>query len=625
MRLYSGPSQDFIADSVHNRVTDKLKSAYFDAYRREAVSGEVNAWRNSLRAVSQVLEFGRFHDHGVLLEYELPMTSRRLDCMLTGRDDASTDGAVIVELKQWEACEDGDGDKVVTFLAGRDRDVLHPAVQVGQYRTYLQDMHTAFHDGPRAIGLAACAYLHNYRFQANDPVRAEKFRGAIETCPLFSADDVDPLVEFLKARVGGGQGMETLGRILESEYRPSKKLLDHVGGILEGRKEYVLLDEQMVAFNRVLAQAAGGAKAAGKSVIVIRGGPGTGKSVIALNLLAELSRRGLVSHYVTGSKAFTGTLRKIVGPRAANLCRFFNSYAQAAANDVDVMICDEAHRIRETSNNRFTPAAQKSNKPQIDELLHAAKVLVCFVDDRQVVRPGEIGSAPFILEKAGVAKARAFDLKLEAQFRCNGSDGFIQWVNNTLEIERTPHVLWNLKDKFEFGIVGSPAELDATIRRRIAKGGTARLSAGFCWPWSDPKNDGTLVADVVVGDWKRAWNAKSTAGRLAKGIPPENLWAFEPGGVEQVGCIYTAQGFEFDYAGVIFGKDLVYRHGKGWVGQPQVSFDTVVKRAKDGFLELVKNTYRVLLTRGMKGCFVYFQDEETGNFFTSRTETIERI
>jgi DUF2075 family protein len=622
MRLYSGSSIDFIDDTVHNRIADKLRDAYFVSYRREASPSEINSWRNSLRAVSQVFENARLNDHGVLLEYELPLTSKRLDCLITGRNEMLHDNAVIIELKQWERCEEGDGDRIVTFVGQANRDVLHPSIQVGQYKMYLQDGHTAFHEGEEPVALKACSYLHNYSFVADDPILSRKFESALTEYPLFSSDDVDKLTDYLRPELSRGQGMHALGRILESKYRPSKKLLDHVGRLLEGRAEYVLLDEQLVAFDRVLAEAKNAYKDKRKAIIVIRGGPGTGKSVIALNLLSALSRIGLNTHYVTGSKAFTETLRRIVGRRASQQVKYFNSYIAAAANDIDVMICDEAHRIREHSHTRYTPRSQRSLKPQIQELFEASKVGVFFVDDNQVVRPGEIGSAKMVVKQARENHCRLFEYKLEAQFRCSGSDGFINWVNNTLEIERTANVLWNLNDKFDFRIVESPEELERLVKERIRADATARLTAGFCWPWSDPEPSGSLVSDVTVGEYIRPWNAKSSAGRLAREVPPENLWAYDARGSDQIGCIYTAQGFEFDYVGVIFGLDLVYRHGVGWVGEKTKSFDTIVKRSGDRFVELVKNTYRVLLTRGIKGCYVYFMDKETEQLFRSRTEVI---
>lgn len=304
--------------------------------------------------------------------------------------------------------------------------------------------------------------------------------------------------------------------------------------------------------------------------------------------------------------------------------KYFNGYQEAQRDDIDVMICDEAHRIRITSNNRFTPAARRSTKPQIAELLHASKVGVFFVDDRQVVKPDEIGSSAYIKDAAIVAGANVQEFELEAQFRCGGNAGFINWVNNTLELERTANVLFNESEEYEIRIASSPEELESWIRNRVTEGKTARLTAGFCWPWSKPRLDGTLIDDVIIGDFTRPWNARPEAGKLAEGIPPAPLWAYAPGGIDQIGCIYTAQGFEFDYVGVIFGQDLVYRPGQRWIGQKEESSDSEVKKSKDGFVELVKNTYRVLLTRGIKGCYVYFQDKDTENFFRSRIESVPK-
>jgi DUF2075 family protein len=214
--------------------------------------------------------------------------------------------------------------------------------------------------------------------------------------------------------------------------------------------------------------------------------------------------------------------------------------------------------------------------------------------------------------------------RLEIQFRCGGSDGYVRWLENTLGIQRTANALWAGDRNFDFDIVDSPQELDALIRAKADEGHTARLVAGYCWPWSNPTDDGQLPDDVEVEGWSRPWNAKPNAGRLAAGIPKSHLWASEPGGIDQVGCIYTAQGFEFDYVGVIFGRDLVYRPREGWVGRREFSYDGGLKRGIDDqqFTALVKNTYRVLLSRGLRGCYVYFADEKTRDFVESRIDTI---
>jgi DUF2075 family protein len=621
MRLYAGTTKSLIEDTAYNRIATKLKDAFFAEFRYQPSAGEVNSWNNSLRCVAQVFQVAALFDHGILLELQLPLTSKRLDCLVTGYDEKKNPNAVVIELKQWGGCEGTSGkNEVATFVAGRMRDVLHPAVQVGQYMTYLADCHTAF-QGDDGIDVHACSYLHNYNPPKNDPLFAPQFAAQIAKCPVFTADDVPAMTAFLDQRIHRGDSGAVAAKVEKSKYSPSKKLLDHIAKLIKGKPEYVLLDDQLVIYDKVMEAAAKATNARKKVAIIVKGGPGTGKSVIAMNLLGDLSELGLNAHYVTGSRAFTSTIREIVGTRGAAQVRYFNSYMTADVNVIDVMIADESHRIRVTSNDRFTPKTKKSKLPQVHELLKASRTSVFFIDDNQIVRPGEIGSAEYIKVEAEKLNCEVREFELEAQFRCGGSDAFVGWVNNTLGIQRTPHVMWNQGDGFDFKIMRSPESLEAAIRDKVSKNSTARMTAGFCWPWAKPKADGSLVQDVVIGDYSRPWNARSDKGRLAPGVPKESLWAYDPSGINQIGCVYTAQGFEFDYVGVIFGPDLVYHpEDAEWKGDKTKSFDRKVRGSGDQFPQLVKNTYRVLLTRGMKGCYVYFMDKNTENFFRSRME-----
>jgi len=622
MRLYAGSSVHFIQDTILNQIAEKLRLVFFDHFRYYPSPAEVSSWRNSLRAISQIFQYANLVDHGVMLEYQLPLSSKRLDCLISGKDRTRNDRAVIIELKQWEKCEEAPGDnEVVTWVGGSKREVLHPSVQVGQYKMYLRDVHTAFSEETNPVKLDACTYLHNYNYYGENEIFLGKFKQALEEDPLFTADDVEKLKMYLTQRLDGGDGKEVLARIEESKYKPSKKLMDHVGNVIKNISEYTLLDEQLVVHDKVLSCAKLGFHDKQKIAIIVRGGPGTGKSVIALNLMAELSLKSYNTHYATGSRAFTETLRKIIGPRGSAQFKYFNSYSTAQPNEIDVLICDEAHRIRSTSYDRFTPKNQRKDIPQIDEMIDASKVSVFFIDDDQIVRPNEIGSTKYIREHADSKKCKVFEYELEAQFRCSGSDAFVNWVNNTLGIRKTANVLWGSDEEFDFRILSTPEEVENEIRRRVSEGSSGRMTAGFCWPWSRPNGDGTLKDDVVVGGYRRPWNARPEAKRVAPGIPRAFLWAYDPNGINQIGCIYTAQGFEFDYVGVIFGRDLVYNFDlQTWQGYREESFDTVVKRSRDQFLELVKHTYRVLLTRGMKGCYVCFMNKDTERFFRSRIE-----
>jgi len=566
-----------------------------------------------LRAISQVFQYAKLLDHGVILEYQLPLSSKRIDCIICGHDKKEQENATIIELKQWESCEKADGaNEVITWVGGAKREVLHPSAQVGQYQLYLQDTHTAFYKSHNPIHLNSCTYLHNYSYNPNDVLFSLKFSDILKKYPLFTADNVDNLTEYLNDKLSKGNGIDVLKRIEESKYRPSKKLMDHVSNVIKNKPEYILLDEQLIVYDKVFACAKKGFKDKSKTVIIIKGGPGTGKSVIAINLMADLLRDGFNAQYATGSKTFTETLRKIIGRRGSVQFNYFNGYGQADNNAVDVLICDEAHRIRETSASRFTKKHLRTEVPQIEELIKAAKVVVFFIDDNQIVRPTETGSVDYIKYSASKKRCTLFEYELDVQFRCNGSEAFVNWINNTLGIKRTANVIWDLHEEFDFKIFNSPQSLRKAIEgKNQDKPNSARLVTGYCWPWSNPRPDGSLVEDVVIGDFKMPWEKKDKFWE----------WANEYSGMNQMGTVYTAQGFEFDYIGVIIGPDLSYNLDKTkWEGHPERSHDTTVKRSKEKFTEMVKNAYRVLLSRGMKGCYVYFMDKNTERFVKSRIE-----
>jgi len=559
-------------------------------------------------------------DHGVILEYQLPLSSQRLDFLICGKNSSWKDNATIVELKQWERCEDAEGpNEVLTRLGGGEREVLHPSVQVDRYRVYLQDGNTAFHES-NPIALHSCAYLHNYNSYSKDALLASKFDNVRQHSPMFTADDVPRLQDFLVTHLDKGRGSEVLQRIEQSKYRPSRMLMDHVATIIDSNSEYTLLDEQLVVYDKIFSLARQGFHDKQKTAVIVKGGPGTGKSLIAVNLLADLSRAHYNTKYATGSRAFTETLKKKVGPRAAQQCAYFSSFGEAEPNAIDVLISDESHRIREKTVDRFRPHRQ-TGLPQIDELINAAKVAVFFIDDLQVVRPGEIGSVSYIKEQTERKGCKIKEYQLDVQFRCAGSDAFVSWVENTLGLRRTANVIWEGSEGFEFSICASPEDLEGKIREKAAQGFKSRLTAGYCWHWSDPKPDGTLVDDVVIDGYKRPWNARPDRGKLARGIPKSHLWSDGQNGINQIGCVYTAQGFDFDYVGVIFGPDLTYRfEAQEWEGHPSSSHDPLVRSAGADFVRLTKNTYRVLFSRAMKGCYVYFVDKDTERFVRSRME-----
>ncbi|WP_436786720.1 DNA/RNA helicase domain-containing protein [Yinghuangia sp. YIM S10712] len=599
-------AEECVAGTLEARLGDR----YRFVFGREAGASERRSWVNSLKALADVLNDAGLGSVEAMLEYQLPLTSKRADVVLAGIHPATgRPSYVVVELKQWStASMVPDNDELCLVPTYGNHAQLHPVRQVAAYCDYLIDFTQTLAD--HADRLVGVAYLHNAK--RADVVELATTAVDIPGNWMFTADERGELLDFLRSRLSSTNGAQAADLLQSSRVAPSRQLMAVAADEVKNREQFVLLDEQRVAHALVMRAVAVSREADSKEVIVVTGGPGSGKSVIALSLLGELARRGRTAVHATGSKSFTVTLRKIVGrgsTRTQKLFQYFNSFTQAERNGLDVLICDEAHRIRETSNNRFTPAARRSGKRQIEELIDAARVPVFLLDEHQVVRPGEMGTVAEIDAAARVKGLRVRHVDLNAQFRCGGSREYEEWVLRLLGLVPGGPLPWGGADNFTVETAESPMELEQRLRDPLGRGYGARMTAGFCWPWSDPRPDATLVDDVVIGDWRRPWNVKGD--RSVGDAPPSQLWATDPAGFGQVGCIYTAQGFEYDWNGVIFGPDLVWRTDR-WVAVREASRDTVVARAPhEEFEALIRNTYKVLLTRGMVGTVLHSTDAET--------------
>lgn len=588
----------------------------------------MRSWAKSLPLFLADLVDAGLGNVEVLLEHKLPHSPKRVDAVLCGVHPRSGDASyVLVELKQWSRAELFAAE-LVTIDAYRDP-VLHPAEQVRLYCEYLVDSTPALAERPGSVH--GVAYLHNASVSGISSLRQYR---QTEFGRLFTLDDRAELLEHLCSLLDAEGSREDARRagdqFLGFHHAPTKPLLNLAAKEIQEREQFVLLDEQQVAF-KLVTQAVERARAARtQTVVVVLGGPGSGKSVIALSLLGELARRGRTVQHATGSSAFTNTMRKVAGSRSARvktLFKYFNSYSDAEPRELDVLVCDESHRIRETSANRYTRREVRDRaRRQIDELIDVAWVPVFLLDEHQTVRPGEMGSLTEITAAAEALACRVDVVRLEGQFRCGGSDAFDQWVARLLGIDRRPAVTWSsiaaaTDDDFTVTSAASPEAIESwLLEQRERNGGTARLAAGFCWPWSDPASTGhgkTLVPDVEIGEWRRPWNAKPN--KRVPDAPESYYWASDDRGFNQVGCIYTAQGFEYDWSGVIFGPDFV-RRGDQWVARREYSHDpSVGKAAELHFGALIRNTYKVLLTRGMQGTCVYSTDPETHEFLTAMT------
>lgn len=606
--------------ALEHHLADRLAEQMSIQTGHSPSASERRSWAGSLPALRADLIDAGLADVEMLVEYQLPLTSKRADVVLAGvHPRTGHPSYVVVELKQWSRAEAYEGsDTLVSIEQYGGRAVTHPAVQVEGYVDYIADFTS--HLAETDHSLVGAAYLHN----ATDRDVEDLFvRPPSERSRLFTAQRRSAFGEFLAQHLAPGEsGAAAADALLGSRIAPSRQLLSVAADEVQRREMFVLLDEQRDAYEHVLHDVERARRANTKRAIVVSGGPGSGKSVIALSLMGELSRQGRTVVHATGSRSFTQTLRRVAGaraPRVQKLFKYFNSFMTAEANDLDCLILDEAHRIRETSVNRYTRKEQREQaRPQIHELLSAARVPVFLLDEHQVVRPGELGTVQDIERYAAVLGIDVERIDLDDQFRCGGSQIYVDWVLRLLGLEPGGPVPWAGDEGFEVGVVDSPFELSHVLGQQHADGYTARIAAGYCWPWSDPRPDGTLVDDVVIDDWSRPWNLRGE--RSVGGAPPSALWASDPAGFGQVGCIYTAQGFEYDHAGVIIGPDLVWREGR-WVTIREANRDPDFKsRAKvpdEDFDRLVRNVYKVLLTRGMRSVHIYSTDPQTRNFLRS--------
>jgi hypothetical protein len=580
-----------------------------------AAPSERRSWDRSIPVLANDLVEAGLGDVEVLLEHRLPLSSRRVDAILAGRHpDTGAASYVIVELKQWSEADLFEDDPSLVLIDGYGRHPrLHPVEQVRGYCEYLRDFVPALQ--AEDDNVAGAAYLHNATEMGISPLRqlAESRDGR-----LFTGERRAEFLDFLRSRLAPGvAGAQYADEFLSSRAAPSRQLLAVAADEIRDREQFVLLDQQRLAHNLVLHATEAARAGDAKTVIVVSGGPGSGKSVIALSLLGELARRGRTVLHATGSRSFTQTLRQVTGrgsPRTRNLFKYFNQFVDADRNGLEVLILDEAHRIRETSMSRYTPRQLRTDRRQVDELIAAARVPVFLLDEHQVVRPGEMGTVREIEAHATALGLAVQKIDLNAHFRCGGSEAYMEWVTRLLGLESGGPLHWVGDPAFTVQVADSPHELEHVLRTKLDKGYGARIAAGYCWPWSDPRPDGSLVDDVVIGDWSRPWNLRGD--RAVGGAPPSALWATDPAGFGQVGCVYTAQGFEYDWNGVIIGPDLVWR-ADGWRAVREASRDPDFRsrtRVTDHeFGRLVRNVYKVLLTRGMAGTVLYSPDPQTND------------
>ena len=614
MIVYSTTKRGFLDDAASN-IEDKIRSCVKDKLNIDVKpgSGEYESWKNSLgNAMYHAMNSHKIPDDaGVAIEYSIPRTRNRIDFLITGQDSEGREKVIIVELKQWTDIQATEKDAMVlTRLKQGLGEHLHPSYQAWSYSTLLYGFNATVYE--EKIELEPCAYLHNC---IDEAVIKDTFYGDyLQKAPAFCKGDKEKLQDFIVKFIKYGDKKNTLYRIDNGDIRPSKNLADSLASMIKGNPEFIMIDDQKIVYETALSLAKKSSKE-NKNVLIVEGGPGTGKSVVAINLLVAVTKLGLNTQYVTKNAApravFESKLTKTLKKTAfSNMFSGSGSYINCEPNTFDALFVDEAHRLNEKSG-----MFKNMGENQIKEIMEAAKCSIFFIDEDQKVTWGDIGENKEIEKWANKIGAKLQYLKLESQFRCNGSDGYLAWLDNILQIEETANK--TLDDiKYDFEVVDSPIALRDFIFEKNKIDNKARLVAGYCWNWTK-KDKNAKDISIPEYDFAMKWNLASDG----------NIWIISPNSVNEIGCIHTCQGLEVDYVGVIIGPDLIVRDGKV-ITDPskRAKTDASLKGYKKDFKEnpeaaakkadaIIKNTYRTLMTRGMKGCYIYCTDKETEIYF----------
>lgn len=616
MIVYAATKQQFLKDSDNDDIEDVILRHFKEATGKKVGASEIRSWQGSLTYMAKVLrDDGLPNSAGLAIELHIPQSSKRIDFLLTGRDENQAKNAVLIELKQWSKASATTKDAIVkTALGGGLVETIHPSYQVWSYAALLEGFNEAVYD--KSIEVRPCAYLHNY--VSDGVIDSAHYEAYTSKAPLFlkGPEELAKLRSFLKKHIIHGDNKEVLYELANGKIRPSKALAEALSGLMKGKPEFVLIDDQKSIFESALA-AASEASIEAPKVLIIEGGPGTGKTVLAINLLVRLTALKLLSKYVSKNAAPRKVYEsKLVGTvKRSHFSNFFSgsgAFIDTEPNTYDALIVDEAHRLNEKSG-----LYGNLGENQINELIESAKCSIFFIDEDQRVTLNDIGNKQAIRAFAKAKGATVEEYILSSQFRCSGSDGYLAWLDDVLGIHATANPLLDTSE-YEFKVFDSPQAMHAAIEQKN-HGNKARVVAGYCWSWLSKKD--SEAADIVIGnDYARQWNLDQDG----------SLWIIAENSIEQVGCIHTCQGLEVDYIGVIIGPDLVVRdgqvvtspherdkHDKSIRGWKKLMKEQPALAQQETDL-IIKNTYRTLMTRGMKGCYLYCTDQETAQYFESR-------
>ncbi|MEU9194307.1 DUF2075 domain-containing protein [Streptomyces hundungensis] len=663
MLLLKLSAQDLLTLNSRRRMVPHLAARYRHFRGRDVSDGEREAWAESLVELAEDLVEAERGNVEMVVECAATVDKPKkreptlIDVVLVGRHpQTGLPSFQLVELKRWSMVTRVEAATAeLVRVPGYKSPKKHPALQLrNTYKLFTGDQ------GPLRGITVECggfAYLHN---STDDSVRplldTLAPTGAYER--VYTRDSRDQLLVDLRRHFAEGGAASEAEQLLRFMNLRNTPLLD---AMIRSRGEdtvFTLRGKQKEVAASVRERAAliledSGEPApshGGRAVFIVLGGAGTGKSAVGLQLRADFEGARRSVKYASGSRAFNGALQEQVGYSDKEFKKrfaYFSHFVTPPDPVLDVLICDEAHRLRERTIDIYQREEKSGKQPQVDDLLDASRLTVFFLDESQCVRPKEVGTAQLIEDAARARGITPLRYELREEWRCGGSDAYIRWVRAVLGIEPGT-TEWTPDGLMHVEVADSPEELEYIVKSEAAAGATARMVAGFCWPWTDPVGQGKaarLEADVRIGDWHRSWNAKGDSFRENGAVPPSTKWSVHPYGINQIGCVYTAQGLEWDWCGVILGEDMV-RRGDRWVyqkGQWYEEEGSKIKRVKvpgsfdmklregtgseeekrQEFERCVRHAYHVLMTRASRATVLYSTDEETQEYLKSRVGDVQ--
>ena len=609
MIVYNANKGQFVQDVRTNVIASKILDLIREKGLNAGQEREFASWQNSMQFMRNIVDDSEIDDDvQIAIEYNIPQTSKRVDFIIIGADAKGKDSIVIVELKQWTKAEVVDDDMhycVRTFVANDNRIVCHPSYQAYSYSRFISNYSQVVQSS--GIQLVPCAYLHNYLPAYRDVLADEIYKDWYTSAPFFIMDDVQPFIEFVKRYVTKRSSKGDLLYLIDhGRIKPTKALQDALSTMVLGNPVFDLLDEQAVCFDMCVRTMLQCLKDNKKRTIIIQGGPGTGKSVLAVNLLMKYIQCKCNAAYVTKNsaprQAFLSILSGNKASNIADISQLFRSpfgLANVPSNSYDCLIVDEAHRLVKKMYGDW------NGENQVKECINASLLTIFMLDEDQAVTSKDIGCVQEIskwCKELGSNIIMREETKLVSQFRCNGSDAYIQFVDNLLQ--RGPETLAVPLGElnYDFRVFDDATQMREALREKNADN-KARMVAGYCYDRNVKHHRGDVDISLP-GGFQAKWNLEN-----------DKIWAINPKSFEEVGCIHTAQGLEFDYVGVLIGNDLTYDKDFGRVvtNKTAISKDdksSGIRGASDeDARRLILNTYKTLLTRGQKGCFVYCEDD----------------